>query len=62
MKCITNSEISISVVDMKPARKKPCLCVIKGNVITKYASFNNEQSSDEFMDVLAQFTGAKQNE
>ena len=34
-------DIGIGIIDMKPARKKPCLVVRKGNQVIKVASFNN---------------------
>ena len=42
-----------------PGRTKPCLVIQKGNAITKYASFNNEQASEEFMFALADFVDAE---
>ena len=62
MNMITNGEISIGVIDMKPARKRPSLCVIQGNVITRYASFTSESAADEFMEILANLTGAEEHE
>lgn len=62
MKMVTNGEISIGVVNMSPARKKPCLCVMKGNVITKYGTFTNEKAADEFIEALAELTGARDDE
>lgn len=54
MKGITNGKLTICVMNMNPVRKKPCLCVIDGNVITKYASFNNDKAADDFIKILAQ--------
>ena len=40
-------------------RKKPCICVQKGNQITIYGTFNSIESADKFMDELAEFLRAK---
>ena len=48
-------DIGIGIMDMKPARKKPCLVVQKGNQIIKVASFNNEESAVWFNDVFSEF-------
>ena len=40
-------------------RKKPCICVQKGNQITIYGTFNSVESADKFMDELAEFLRAK---
>lgn len=50
--------VKIGVMDMSPARKKPCLVVIRGNKAIKYASFNNDMAADEFLDILTGFIGA----
>ena len=50
-------DIGIGVMDMKPARKKPCLVVKTGNAVTKVASFNNEETANWFMVVLGEFLG-----
>ena len=44
---------------MFPDRKKPCICVQKGNQITIYGTFNSIESADKFMDELAEFLRAK---
>jgi hypothetical protein len=36
-----------------PDRKKPCLCVEKGNVCTVYGSFIDTDRANEFMNELA---------
>lgn len=36
-------------------RKKPCLCVEKGNRCVVYAHFISAESADEFMNELAEF-------
>ena len=45
-------------VGYMPPRKKPCLIVKCGNTETKYASFNDEYSAREFMNIFASFVGA----
>ena len=42
-----------------PGRKKLCLVVEEGNVLTKYASFNNDEAAYMFMDIFADFIGAE---
>ena len=54
----TKTGVSIGVYDM-PYRKKPCLAIREGNVLTKYASFNNELAAVEFMEKLSDFIGVK---
>ena len=44
-------------VSHMPYRKKLCLTVDDGNVLIKYATFNNEESAEEFMRILAEFMG-----
>lgn len=41
-----------------PDRKKPCLCIIKGNEATVYGTFLSESAADEFMNELGSFVGA----
>ena len=53
-----NNKISIGVSTM-PYRKKLCLVVERGNTLTKYATFNNEEAAYEFMDIFAEFIGAE---
>lgn len=48
-------DIGIGILDMKPARKKPCLVVRKGNQVIKVASFNNEESAVWFDEVFSEF-------
>ena len=48
-------DIGIGIMDMKPARKKPCLVVQKGNQIIKVASFNNEEAAVWFNEVFSEF-------
>ena len=39
-------------------RKRPALCVEKGNTITIYGYFNNTETAEKFMHELAQAVGA----
>ena len=55
---IGNRNITIGVSTM-PYRKKLCLVVEEGNALTKYATFNNEYSAYEFMDIFADFIGVE---
>ena len=38
-----------------PYRKKLCLVVEEGNTLTKYATFNNEETAYAFMDLFCDF-------
>ena len=51
-------KLTIGVACM-PYRKKPCLVVQEGNELTKYASFNNDESAYEFMDLFCDFMGVE---
>ena len=51
-------KLTIGVSPM-PYRKKLCLVVEEGNTLTKYATFNNEESAYAFMDVFADFMGVE---
>ena len=42
-----------------PDRKKPCLCVVKGNQITVYGTLNNKKAAQDFMAELIEFLGAE---
>lgn len=57
-KCITkfNTDIRIGVYQFAD-KKKPRLCIVKGNEIVSYAIFNNMESAEEFMDEVAEFFG-----
>ena len=44
-------------VSAMPYRKKLCLVVEEGNTLTKYATFNNDESAYEFMDLFCDFMG-----
>ena len=41
-----------------PDRKKPCLCVEKGNTCTVYGSFIDTNRANDFMNELAALVGA----
>lgn len=56
VKKVKGENLTIGVHTM-PQRKKPCLVVMKGNEVVKYASFNNDYAAKEFMDIFAQFLG-----
>lgn len=64
MKCrnilsITNGKIHIAAECWPDVRKKPVLAVYDPDAgkITKYASFNNEESARLFMNILCDFIG-----
>lgn len=40
-----------------PYRKKPCLGVMKGNELVKYATFNNEEAAYQFIYILSECLG-----
>lgn len=42
-------------IDKMPYRKKPCLCVVEGNVQTMVASFSSDKSADFFREKAMQF-------
>lgn len=42
-----------------PDRKRPCLCVEKGNTCVVYGSFIDIDRAKEFMDELAALVGAR---
>lgn len=45
-----------------PDRKKPCLCVVKGNECTVYGSFIDVDRANEFMSELATLVGVMDDE
>ena len=47
---------------MFPDRKKPCLCVEKGNTCFVYGHFIDKERANDFMDELAKFVGAIEGE
>ena len=51
-------KLTIGISTM-PYRKKLCLVVEEGNTRTKYATFNNEESAYEFMDLFCDFMGVE---
>ena len=53
-----NRKLTIGVSEM-PYRKKLCLVVGEGNTLTKYATFNNEETAYKFMDLFADFMGVE---
>lgn len=55
---ISNGTISIGVQSFPDIRKKPCLCVMKGNECTVLGTFRNEECAKFFMKKLAELTGA----
>jgi len=67
---LENSQTGVRIGAMYlPGRKKPCLVVdtTRGRTkhqhnpcITKYASFNNDFAASEFMMILAEFMGVKE--
>lgn len=59
IKTITNGKIQISAEYWPDIRKKPVLAVYDMNAatITKYASFNNAEAAEQFMNILCDFIG-----
>ena len=57
---ITNGDVEIVAESWAPMRKKPVLAIMSGTTCVKYASFNSEESAESFMNLLAQFVGAKE--
>ena len=39
-------------------KKKPRLCIVKGNEIISYAVFNSKETAEDFMRELGKFLGA----
>ena len=54
---LTNGKISIGAYQF-PDRKRPSLCVEKGNLIFVYGSFHNQEQASDFMNELGQLCGA----
>lgn len=55
---IKNEQLDRTIgVDTMPYRKKLCLVIQEGNQITKYATFNNNESAKEFMIKFAETVG-----
>lgn len=60
LKVLTNnSDVRIGAFQF-PDRKKPCLCVEKGNQCIVYGYFIDSYRADEFMRKLALFLGIKE--
>ena len=57
---VKNDNISIGEYKITE-RKKPCLGVMKDNQLVIYGQFHDEYSAEEFMNILAEFIGAKTN-
>lgn len=57
---IANGRLQISAMDF-PYRKKKCLGIYDEHTNTWYkvATFNNDESAEDFMEYLARFVGAK---
>ena len=60
-KRVEGRKLSIGIATI-PNRKKLCLVVSDGNVITKYATFTNNESAYEFMDIFADFIDVERHE
>jgi hypothetical protein len=56
---LTDGKTSIGAV-MFPDRKRPCLCVERGNECVIYGHFNGPESAEKFMHELAQLVGAEE--
>ena len=56
---ITNGKIQIGAEYWPDVRKRPVLVVFdpEAATVTKYASFNNEESAERFMKILCDFIG-----
>ncbi len=55
---LTNGKVKIGAYKF-PDRKKPCICVEKGNCIYTYGSFHSDEQADKFMNELGNLVGAK---
>lgn len=55
-KVLTNGKTSIGAYQF-PDRKRPSLCVEKGNKIMVYGSFHNIEQANEFMNELGDLLG-----
>ena len=55
---LTNGKISIGAYQF-PDRKRPSLCIEKGNQILVYGSFHNKEQATEFMNELGKLCGAE---
>lgn len=63
MKKITwvDKDIAISA-EKFPDRKRPAICITKGNFMTVYGYFSNDIEADLFIKELAKLVGAQQKE
>ena len=55
----TNKDTTISAEHF-PDRKRPALCVTKGNTMTVYGYFNDDVSAKMFMVELGELVGASE--
>ena len=55
VKRVNGEDLVIGVEYNMPYRKKPCLVVMRGNAMVKYATFNNVYSAEEFMKIFQDF-------
>lgn len=55
MKDINSHTITLGVAHL-PGRKKPCLVLVEGNVMTKLASFNDDECANLFFNSLLKLT------
>ena len=63
MKAIRWVDKDITVSAEKfPDRKRPAICITKGNFITVYGYFSNDIDADLFIKELAKLVGAQQEE
>lgn len=61
MKVLKKGNVEIGVF-MLPDRKKPMLGVKIRNEVICYSDFRDKESADDFMNALASFVGAEQDE
>lgn len=57
-KVLTDGTTSIGAF-MFSDRKKPCLCIQKGNGIVVYGHFIDDKRANDFMNEVAKFVGAR---
>lgn len=58
---LTDGKVKIGAYIL-PDRKKPCLCVEKGNTCTIYGHFIDCDRANDFMSELAALVGARNDE
>lgn len=62
-KVLTRKDLDLSVGAYHFSdRKRPSVCVRRGNRITVFGSFYSEEGADLFMEALAELTGAVEEE